>query len=170
MQARLNREHGAAKPKNEVATIVRNLTHERAAAGHVVQPFGSDILEESAMKQLGIAAVVLCGLCAPALAGPAGEWRIADGAANVSIRPCGHDLCGHDLCGYVSWAKDADMTGKPVLLMKPNGAVWSGSVVNARDGQTYQGRIFLRGNEVLKVEGCILGGMIRGGQQWSRLK
>ncbi|PNG26724.1 DUF2147 domain-containing protein [Methylocella silvestris] len=119
------------------------------------------------MNQLAAAAAaVIAALSSPAVASPAGEWRIADGTANVAIRSCGANFCG-----FVSWAKDSDMIGKPVLIsMKPNGDVWAGSIVNARDGQKYVGRMSLRGEQVLKVEGCVLGGMICGGQQWSRLK
>jgi uncharacterized protein (DUF2147 family) len=118
------------------------------------------------MERLATTAAVLSGLCAPAVADPAGEWRIADGTANVAIHSCDGNLCG-----YVSWAKDADMLGKQVLIsMQPQGDVWAGSIVNVRDGQKYIGRISLRGEAVLKVEGCVLGGVICGGQRWSRLK
>ncbi len=118
------------------------------------------------MKHFAIAAAILASLSAAAFASPAGDWRIADGTANVEI--C---ACGSNYCGFVSWAKDSKMVGKPVLIsMKPNGNSWSGSIVNARDGQKYVGRISLRGEQVLKIEGCVLGGMICGGQQWSRLK
>ncbi len=118
------------------------------------------------MNNFSIAVALLASLGAPALAGPAGEWRIADGTANVAIHSCGGSYCG-----YVSWAKDSDMIGKPVLIsMRPNGDSWAGSIVNARDGQKYTGRMSLRGEQVLKIEGCVLGGMICGGQQWSRLK
>jgi uncharacterized protein (DUF2147 family) len=119
------------------------------------------------MNRLAIAsAAIFVTLSAPGIASPAGEWRIADGSANVSI-----GSCGENFCGFVSWSKDGQMIGKPVLIgMKPNGKAWSGAIVNARDGQKYSGRMSLRGEEVLKVEGCVLGGMVCGGQQWSRLK
>lgn len=119
------------------------------------------------MNQFATAAfMILAGLNTSAAGGPAGEWRIADGTANVAIRPCGVNYCGS-----VSWAKDADMIGKPVLIsMKASGQSWAGSIVNARDGQRYVGRMTMRGDEILKVEGCVLGGMICGGQQWSRLR
>jgi uncharacterized protein (DUF2147 family) len=121
---------------------------------------------EKAMKMLSAAAIFCC-LGTGAFAGPVGEWRISDGTANVAIRNCGANLCG-----YVSWSKDSDaMIGKPVLIaMRPHGNVWAGSIVNARDGQKYVGRMSLRGEETLKIEGCVLGGMICGGQHWSRLK
>lgn len=118
------------------------------------------------MQFLSVAAA-LSFFSLPASAGPVGEWRISDGTANVAIRDCGPNLCG-----YVSWTKDSDeLVGKPVLLgMKQRGNVWSGSIVNARDGQKYVGRISLRGEQTLQVEGCVLGGLICGGQHWTRLK
>jgi uncharacterized protein (DUF2147 family) len=118
------------------------------------------------MKFLSIVAAVSC-LPASAFAGPVGEWRIADGTANVAIHNCGGDLCG-----YVSWSKDQGaMVGKPVLVgMKPIGGAWAGSVLNARDGQKYIARMSLRGERTLKIEGCVIGGLICGGQEWSRLK
>lgn len=98
---------------------------------------------------------------------PVGVWRIADGTANVAIHACGTNLCGH-----VSWTKDSNaLIGQPVLIgMKKTGNVWSGTIVNARDGQKYDARIQLQNEQVLKVEGCVSGGVICGGQQWSRLK
>ncbi|WP_036261596.1 DUF2147 domain-containing protein [Methylocapsa aurea] len=123
------------------------------------------------MKPLSIAAALSC-LSGAAFAGPAGEWRIADGTAHVAIENCGGNLCGH-----VSWSKgqgDRDLgnlVGRPVIIgMKPHGGVWTGSIVNARDGQKYVGRISLHGERTLKVEGCVAGGLICGGQEWSRLK
>ncbi|SFK03023.1 DUF2147 domain-containing protein [Methylocapsa palsarum] len=112
-------------------------------------------------------AAALCCLGASAFASPVGEWKISDGTANVAIH-----TCGGDLCGYVSWSKNSEaMVGKQVLIgMRPQGNVWAGSIVNARDGQKYVGRMSLRGEQTLKIEGCVLGGMICGGQHWLRLR
>ncbi len=102
-----------------------------------------------------------------AATGPIGEWKIADGTATVAIRPCGGDLCG-----FVSWSKDdAFVVGRQVLVnMRRNGHLWSGRVVNVVDGQIYDARISLLSESVLKVEGCVIGGMVCGGQQWSRVR
>jgi uncharacterized protein (DUF2147 family) len=55
--------------------------------------------------------------------------------------------------------------------MRPsNSNVWSGTVVNTVDGQRYSARMSMQGEQVLKVEGCVMGGLICGGQQWSRVK
>ncbi len=98
--------------------------------------------------------------------GPIGEWKIADGTANVAIRPCGGDLCG-----FVSWAKESSTTlGRQVLIdMKPDGHSWFGTAVNVVDGEQYTARMTLESGRTLKVEGCIIGGMICGGQEWSRV-
>ena len=104
---------------------------------------------------------------ASASSGPVGEWQIADGTANVAIRPCGTALCG-----FVTWSKNAaNVVGREVLIdMKPEGDLWSGTVVNAVDGSRYDARMSLLSQTVLKIQGCVLGGVFCGNQQWSRLK
>jgi uncharacterized protein (DUF2147 family) len=116
-----------------------------------------------------VASVGLVSLClqpASADGGPVGEWKVQDGTANIEIKPCGGNLCGH-----VSWSKeDASYVGREVLInMKPNGGNWSGTVVNVANGQKYAAKISLQG-EKLKVEGCVMGGIICGSQNWSRVR
>jgi uncharacterized protein (DUF2147 family) len=124
---------------------------------------------EDAMKirTLITAASLTLLTLATASAGPVGEWKIADGTANVAIRPCGENLCG-----FVSWSKDVgSIVGQQVLIdMRPDGRLWSGTVVNVVDGQKYDARISLLSDSVLRVQGCIVGGLICGDQQWSRVK
>jgi uncharacterized protein (DUF2147 family) len=117
-----------------------------------------------------IGCIGFLGVCAQstaAAAGPVGEWKIADGTANVAIKPCGGNLCG-----YVSWAKEpASLVGRQVLIdMTQNGAIWAGTVVNVANGQQYTARMTLVSEQTLKIEGCVMGGMICGGQHWSRVK
>ncbi len=124
----------------------------------------------SLLLSAAIACMGLFNLClqpAAADAGPVGEWRIQDGSANVEIKPCGGDLCG-----FVSWTKvGAGLVGREVLVnMRPNGRIWSGTAVNVLNGQTYAARMSLRNERILKIEGCLVGGMICGGQNWSRVK
>jgi len=108
------------------------------------------------------------GAVAQCLAGPVGEWRIADGSANITIHPCGGELCG-----FISWAADGtSMIGKQVLVgMQPMGRIWSGTAVNVRDGQKYSAHLSMASEDkLLKVEGCVTGGTICGGQQWVRIR
>jgi uncharacterized protein (DUF2147 family) len=93
-----------------------------------------------------------------AAAGPVGLWRVADATAQVHVMPCHGALCG-------------SVHGKQVLInMKPNGTnLWTGTIVDVRDGTQYAGKILMQG-ESLRVEGCVMGGAICGGQTWTRVR
>jgi uncharacterized protein (DUF2147 family) len=109
------------------------------------------------MRLLFITAFLALGTGAAA-AGPVGVWRVADGSAQVHVMPCRGALCG-------------SVDGKRVLIdMRPNGAnLWAGTIVDVRDGTQYVGKISMQG-ESLRVEGCVLGGAICGGQTWTRVR
>jgi uncharacterized protein (DUF2147 family) len=147
---------------------VRKVTKRSVDRQHDAKRASSRLLAKSVhIMKLPLILTALAWVSPTALAGPAGEWRIADGTATVTLH-----ACGIDLCGYVSWTKEGDpIVGKPVVIsMKKTGNVWSGTIVNARDGQKYVARMSLHNEDTLKVEGCIIGGLICGGQHWSRLK
>jgi uncharacterized protein (DUF2147 family) len=93
-----------------------------------------------------------------AAAGPVGLWRVADGTAQVHLMPYPGALCG-------------SVRGKQVLInMKPDGAnVWAGTIIDVRDGTQYAGKISMQG-ESLRVEGCVMGGALCGGQTWTRVR
>jgi uncharacterized protein (DUF2147 family) len=127
--------------------------------------------------------VLIAGLslvAGSALAGPMGTWRVTDGTANIEIAPCYNSLCG-----MLAWSDkpdqkdsknpDVSLRNRPVLgimvlqNMQPQGDKWVGSVYNARDGRTYDAKISMRGEDTLRMEGCLPGGVICGGQNWSRV-
>ena len=63
------------------------------------------------------------------------------------------------------------LIGVPIVLgMKPSGTPdkWSGQIYNAEDGKTYSGNLIMQGPNSLKLEGCVLGGLICKGQTWTR--
>src|SRR5215470_2053536 len=112
---------------------------------------------------------------------PTGEWRTANGLANIRI-----DDCDGVLWGIISWEKEAGgvdsynpdpaernrpTLGLHILLaMKPTKpGVWQGEVYNAENGKTYDSRISLTSPDVLKIEGCVLG-FLCGGENWTRVK
>lgn len=111
---------------------------------------------------------------------PVGEWLVEDGKSQIRI-----EECGANLCGYVSVAKKPNekdrnnpnptlrsrsVVGMPILLdMKPSGNRWKGRIYNAQDGRTYSGNMSLKNSNMLHIEGCAFGGMICGGQNWSRV-
>lgn len=116
----------------------------------------------------------------PARPTPVGEWLVEDGDGKIRIEPCGDNLCG-----YVSAAKNPDakdrhnpnpalrnrrVMGVPILInMEPDGKRWSGRIYNVKDGRSYTAHIALRNANTLRVEGCAFGGLICGGQNWSRV-
>ena len=111
---------------------------------------------------------------------PVGEWLAEDGEGQIRI-----EECGANLCGYVSTAKDPNekdrtnpdpalrgrsVIGMPVLIdMKPRGDRWNGRIYNAKNGKTYAANIRLKNANTLRVEGCAFGGLLCGGQDWSRV-
>ena len=114
-------------------------------------------------------------------ADPMGEWRVANGNANIRI-----DNCDGALWGVISWEKEPGgvdaqnpnpaerkrpTLGMPILLaMKPTRpGLWQGEVYNAENGKTYDSKISLASADVLRIEGCVLG-FLCGGENWSRVK
>jgi uncharacterized protein (DUF2147 family) len=112
---------------------------------------------------------------------PTGEWRVANGDANIRI-----DDCDGALWGIISWEKEPggldSNNPKPaernrptlglhiLLAMKPTKpGLWQGEVYNAENGKTYSSRLSLTSPDVLRIEGCVLG-ILCGGENWTRVK
>ena len=135
------------------------------------------------MRKTWFAVFGLVGALVPTMAhaGDAtGVWLRSSGTAKFRI-----EACGAALCGSIIWEKaprkdvnnpdparrDDPLTGKKILLgMKPTGTAdqWKGEVYNAEDGKTYTGYISLQPDGSLKLQGCVLGGMICKSDQWTR--
>jgi uncharacterized protein (DUF2147 family) len=135
------------------------------------------------MAKSWLSIVAVLGMSGPALAvDPLGDWLVANKMAVVRVTPCGESFCGN-----LAWTKGPPGTdqnnpdpakrsrsviGMPILLdMKPtsNGNRWEGEIYNAEDGKIYSGSIALSNENVLRIEGCVLG-FLCGGQNWSRAK
>ena len=141
------------------------------------------------LRTATIAAVMLgVSLGTSLAADPNGTWHTEEGKATVHIAACGPALCGTIVS--LKDANDPD-TGKPrtdknnadaslrsrpmigvqvVLGMKPTGTAnkWSGQVYNAEDGKTYTGNLTLQDANTIKLEGCILGGLVCKAATWTR--
>lgn len=119
---------------------------------------------------------------APALAAdPTGDWRVADGVANIRVAQCYGSMWG-----AVSWEKqpggrdennpDASKKNRPTLGMatlidmkkKPGADQWEGQVYNAKDGQLYSATITPAGPDQLEIKGCVMG-FLCGGETWTRV-
>jgi uncharacterized protein (DUF2147 family) len=112
-------------------------------------------------------------------ASPKGDWLVEDKSAIIRI-----DSCGSAMCGAIVWAKKQDgvdennpdpakrsrpIIGLPLLLgMKPaSDGRWDGDIYNPENGKTYTSRMWLKSDDTLRVEGCVLG-FLCGGQDWTR--
>jgi uncharacterized protein (DUF2147 family) len=134
------------------------------------------------MRSLAFSAVVSAAGLAPALAlDPTGDWRVADGVANIRVAQCNGSMWG-----VVAWEKTAggrdtnnpDVSkqnrptlGMPILInmkKKPGADQWEGQVYNAKDGQSYSSTIKPVGSDQLEIQGCVLG-FLCGGETWTRV-
>jgi uncharacterized protein (DUF2147 family) len=122
------------------------------------------------------------GLNAALAADVTGDWRVADGVANIRVAQCNGSMWG-----VVAWektpggrdthnpdaAKQSRPTlGMPILIdMKKKAGVadtWEGQVYNAKDGQLYSSTIKPAGTDQLEIQGCVLG-FLCGGETWTRV-
>jgi len=121
------------------------------------------------------------GISSAAAIEPTGDWRVADGVANIRVAPCNGSMWG-----VVAWEKtpggvdsnnpDVSKQNRPTLGMpilidmkkKPGQDQWEGQVYNAKDGQSYSATITPIGTDQLEIKGCVLG-FLCGGETWTRV-
>ena len=121
------------------------------------------------------------GLGAALAADPTGDWKVADGVANIRVAQCSGNMWG-----VVAWEKtpggkdknnpDVAKQSRPTLAMpilidmkkKPGVDSWEGQVYNAKDGQLYSSTIKPVGTDQLEIQGCVLG-FLCGGETWTRV-
>jgi uncharacterized protein (DUF2147 family) len=93
---------------------------------------------------------------------PLGLWRTDEG--NVRVEQCGVNLCGYG-------EKDGKKSNELVLInMRPSAdhSKWSGRIHNPNTGKNYDGTMAMSGPNVMRIQGCILGGVFCGGTTWKR--
>jgi uncharacterized protein (DUF2147 family) len=114
-------------------------------------------------------------------ADPTGDWKVADGVANIRVAECNGGMWG-----AVSWEKvpgshdknnpDVSKQSRPTLGMpilidmkkKPGVDQWEGQVYNGKDGKLYSSTIKPVGPDQLEIQGCVLG-FLCGGETWTRV-
>lgn len=108
---------------------------------------------------------LVTGLASAQAADPTGDWRVADGVANIRVAECNGSMWG-----VVAWEKipggrdknnpDASKQnrltlGMPLLIdmKKKAGSIdqWEGQVYNAKDGQSYSSTIKPVGSDQLEI-------------------
>jgi uncharacterized protein (DUF2147 family) len=127
-------------------------------------------------------AALMLTVVAPALAlDPTGDWRVAEGVANIRVAECNGSMWG-----AVSWEQtpggrdtqnpDVSKQNRPTLGMpilidlkkKPGVDQWEGQVYNAKDGQHYGVTIKPLDQSHLEIQGCLLG-FLCSGETWTRV-
>jgi uncharacterized protein (DUF2147 family) len=133
------------------------------------------------MRTVMYSGIILTGL-APALAAdPTGDWRVADGVANIRVAQCNGSMWGavawektpggHDANNPDVSKQNRPTLGMPILIdmkKKPGVDQWEGQVYNAKDGQFYSSTIKPAGPDQLEIQGCVLG-FLCGGETWTRV-
>ncbi len=111
------------------------------------------------MRKLLIAAAVIMAAGA-AYADPIeGKWKTQSGA-NATISGCGGSFCIKLTSG--------EHAGKQIgNLAASGGNKYAGTITDPADDKTYTGRATLSGS-VLKMKGCVLGGLICKSQTWNK--
>ncbi len=120
-------------------------------------------------------------VCVAAEESPVGEWLVKDKTAHIRIL-----TCDKALWGIISWVetpgadtnnpdiskRNRPILGLPILLGLQPGKEreWDGNIYNADNGKTYKGNIRMKSENVLYVAGCVLGGLICGGEDWTRMQ
>ncbi len=118
------------------------------------------------MRTVVYSGIALTVGLAPALAAdPTGDWRVADGVANIRVAQCNGSMWG-----VVSWEKtpggrdtnnpDVSKQSRPTLGMpilidmkkKPGADQWEGQVYNAKDGQYYSSTIKPTGPDQMEIK------------------
>jgi uncharacterized protein (DUF2147 family) len=117
-----------------------------------------------------------------------GVWQTEGGKAQVRLGDCGGALCGTivglsepnnpngrpktDENNADPAKRSRPMIGVQILIgMKPQGPnKWAGDIYNAEDGKIYSGSFTLISDTSGKIEGCVMGGLICRGQNWTRAK
>src|SRR5260221_13689248 len=134
------------------------------------------------MRTVAYSGIFLATGFASALAAdPTGDWRAANGVANILVAQCNGSMWG-----VVAWEKapgghdknnpdvakqNRPTLGMPILIdmkKKPAADQWEGQVYNAKDGQFYSSTIKPVSSDQLEIQGCVLG-FLCGGETWSRV-
>lgn len=124
---------------------------------------------------LSALALVLAGAGA-ALAEPIeGLWQTEpdEGAfAHVRIESCGPDFCGTIVRTYRDGGEyDSPTKGRRIVRnMAPQGdGRYRGRVWRPSNDKVYLGKIEIEG-DVMRLRGCVAGGLICAGQTWRRVR
>ena len=134
------------------------------------------------MRKLVYSGIILATGLAPAFAlDPTGDWKVADGVANIRVAQCNGNMWGavaweqtpggRDIHNPDVSKQNRPSLGMPILIdmkKKPGVDQWEGQVYNGKDGQYYSSTIKPVDPDHLEIQGCVLG-FLCGGETWTRV-
>ena len=134
------------------------------------------------MRKLVYSGIILATGLAPAFAlDPTGDWKVADGVANIRVAQCNGNMWGavaweqtpggRDIHNPDVSKQNRPSLGMPILIdmkKKPGVDQWEGQVYNGKDGQFYSSTIKPVDPDHLEIQGCVLG-CLCGGETWTRV-
>src|SRR5258708_3092654 len=125
--------------------------------------------------------LLAAGLGSALAADPTGDWKVADGVANIRVAECNGSMWGAVAWEQIPGGRDKNnpdiskqnrpSLGMPILIdmkKKPSVDQWEGQVYNGKDGKLYSSTIKPVGSDQLEIQGCVLG-FLCGGETWTRV-
>jgi uncharacterized protein (DUF2147 family) len=112
---------------------------------------------------------------------PLGVWQHPENGSHIRISKCGGGLCATivkvrdpsrtDVKNPDPKLRDRPVKGITIMkgAKKTGENTWSGRLYNTLDGETYNGTLTLVDKNHLKLQGCVLGGLICQGPTWTRI-
>ncbi len=111
-----------------------------------------------------------------------GVWLNPENGSHIKVAKCGGGLCATIVKVTDPSRKDVKnpdpkLRNRPVVGVtimnggkKSGEATWSGKLYNTLDGETYSGTVTVVDKTHLKLQGCVLGGLICQGPTWTRVQ
>ncbi len=135
------------------------------------------------MRRVALSFVVALVVAGPSRAqgqDPSGTYLSETGDTRVRIARCGGVYCG-TIVAVRGEAKDVNnpdaalrtrnLVGVQMISnIRPSGEGFEGSLYNYKDGKTYTGKMTFKSGTAMQLSGCVLGGLICGGENWTRVK
>jgi uncharacterized protein (DUF2147 family) len=129
----------------------------------------------------GALVLALAAASGAAWAGPAGRWRVGDGSAVINVHSCSVGLCGSidalaerdaiDENNPNPAQRSRPLVGLPIMSLQRLGDnLWSGTIYNAKNGQSYAAKLTQSGEASLTLEGCVVGTNLCGEDHWTRVR
>ena len=118
--------------------------------------------------------------CFAAAEDAVGTWKDTETGATTQIYSCGCGICVKVVTP--SKGREADnnnpdpklkgrsMAGVTIMTgaVKDGADRWKGQLYNSEDGKTYSGWVIVKSKDEVKLEGCVLAGIICKSRVWRR--